>query len=214
MHGLLLWLLLQSGQEDGLAFDSSVVREWVLSWQEHRANGVDFPRREICWIAAAWAGWSCFLCACSQTVLPYGWSAQHGKPAEKKMVKAESFWVIFFLISLVHIIIRYCHWWCRRSIKYTGGMGCLLLSPTSFWVGLTVILDCILRETSIKVPASMSGRRVWSRRGHYVSVICWVRAAQRLVCFETKSLFELLHSSQLASLPVGYSYDRCQVCQF
>lgn len=32
-----------------------------------------------------------------------------------------------------------------------------------------------------------------------------MRAAQRLVCFETKPLFELLYSSQLASLPVGYT---------
>lgn len=83
-------------------------------------------------------------------------------------------------------------------------MGRLLLSSTSFWVGLTVILDCILRETSIKVPASVLGSCLWNKRGHYVSVICTMRAAQRLVCFETKPLFELLHSSQLASLPLGY----------
>lgn len=95
----------------------------------------------------------------------------------------------------------FCQWWCRRSMKYTGGMGCLLLSPTSF---ITVILDYILREMSMKVPASMLGRRFWQGRGHYVSMICSVTAAQRSVCFETKPLFELLHSSQLASLPVGY----------
>lgn len=83
-------------------------------------------------------------------------------------------------------------------------MGCQLLSPSNFWVGLTVILDCVLREMSIGVPASMLRRHLWNRRGHYVSVICSMRAAQRLVCFETKPLFELLCSSQLASLPLGY----------
>lgn len=84
-------------------------------------------------------------------------------------------------------------------------MGCLLLSPASFWVGLTVILDYILREMPIKVPGSVLGRRFWPGRGHYVSMICSMIAAQRSVCFEIKPLFELLHSSQLASLPLGYS---------
>lgn len=83
-------------------------------------------------------------------------------------------------------------------------MGCLLLSPASFWVGLTVTVDCVLREMSIKVPPSMLGRHLWNRRGHYVIMICSMRAAQRFICFETKPLSELLHSSQLASLPLGY----------
>lgn len=89
-------------------------------------------------------------------------------------------------------------------MKYTGGMGSLLLLPPSFWVGLTLIRECILREMSVKVPTPVLGRCLLNRRGHYVSMICWVRAAQRLVCFETKPLFELPPSSQLASLPVGY----------
>ena len=97
----------------------------------------------------------------------------------------------------------FCQCWCRRNIKYTEGTGSLLLSPASFWVVLTGMLDRIPIEMSVKVPASV--RKVsLNRRGHYVSMIWWVRAAQRLVCFETKPLFELLHSSQLASLPVRY----------
>lgn len=82
-------------------------------------------------------------------------------------------------------------------------MRCLLLSPARFWVGLTVIRDCVLREMSIKVPASVLGIYLEQERP-----LCQCdllrETAQRLVCFETKPLFELQHSSQLASLPLGY----------
>lgn len=79
--------------------------------------------------------------------------------------------VLAFYICGPHQDQVFCQFRCRRSTKSTGGMGSLLLSSTSFWVGLTVMLDHVMRELFVKVPTSMLGRHLLNRTVHYVSMI-------------------------------------------
>lgn len=108
----------------------------------------------------------------------------------------------------------FCQWWCRRSIKYIGGTGYLLLSPTSLWVGLAVTLDCVQREMSIKVPASVLGRHLEQERPLCQYDLLSESSPEISMFWNKTSVWTSAFISVGIPAPRIQSYDRCQVCQF